>query len=221
MDWPSQHSILAIARPDGSRRGGEDRKAPTSTADAADFCDSGHLGVPTAKDFVNSREHACRPGLRRQPTNTTPWRRSRQTAGWDCSTKSRAGTVPRQLIIPLYAVYAASGFQHNSWNATSRTEHPSALCPSRPESKGSGNQYVWPAAGTGATKPPDASADPRERIASLTLPGTPFYGGHVIANLRADGSETDPSIALKTSISGISVAPLSPIWRASNISRAH
>lgn len=56
----------------------------------------------------------------------------------------------------LYAVYAASGFQHNSWNATSRTEHPSTLCPSRPESKGSGNQYVWPAAGTGATKPPDA-----------------------------------------------------------------
>ncbi|MDE3764955.1 AsmA family protein [Sinorhizobium meliloti] len=68
---------------------------------------------------------------------------------------------------------------------------------------------MWPATGTGATKPPDANpADPRERIASLTLPGTPFYGGHVIANFRADGSETEPSTALKTSISGISVAPL-------------
>lgn len=99
MDWPSPHSILAMARPDGSRRGGEDRKVPTSTTDAADFCDSGDLDVPTAKDFVNGREHACRAGLRRQPTTTTPWRRSRQTAGWDCSTKSRAGAVPRQLII--------------------------------------------------------------------------------------------------------------------------
>lgn len=35
----------------------------------------------------------------------------------------------------LYAVYAASGFQHNSWNAISRTEHPSALSPSRPNRK--------------------------------------------------------------------------------------
>ncbi|PST23870.1 AsmA family protein [Mesorhizobium plurifarium] len=45
-------------------------------------------------------------------------------------------------------------------------------------------------------------------VASLTLPESPFYGGHIVANLRADGSRSEPSIALKTSISGASAAPL-------------
>ncbi|WP_324280258.1 AsmA family protein (plasmid) [Sinorhizobium kummerowiae] len=45
-------------------------------------------------------------------------------------------------------------------------------------------------------------------VASLTLPESPFYGGHVVASLRADGSQPEPSIALKTSISGASAAPL-------------
>ncbi|AGA11139.1 AsmA family protein [Sinorhizobium meliloti] len=45
-------------------------------------------------------------------------------------------------------------------------------------------------------------------VASLTLPEAPFYGGHVVASLRADGSQSEPSIALKTSISGASAAPL-------------
>lgn len=47
-----------------------------------------------------------------------------------------------------------------------------------------------------------------EGVASLTLPETPFYGGHVVANLRADGSQSEPSIALKTSIAGAAAAPL-------------
>ncbi|CAC48955.1 putative protein, similar to protein involved in assembly of outer membrane proteins (plasmid) [Sinorhizobium meliloti 1021] len=45
-------------------------------------------------------------------------------------------------------------------------------------------------------------------VASLTLPEAPFYGGHVVASLRADSSQSEPSIALKTSISGASAAPL-------------
>lgn len=45
-------------------------------------------------------------------------------------------------------------------------------------------------------------------IASLTLPEAPFYGGHVVASLRADGSQPEPSIALQASISGASAAPL-------------
>lgn len=210
-----------MARPDGSRRGGEDRKAPTSTTDAADFFDSGHLDVPTVKDLVNGREHACRRELRRRPTTTIPWRRSRQTAGWKLSTKSRTGTAPRQLIIVRTQSKAASGFQLNSWNATSHTEHPSALSPSRPESK---------ASRSGACGPPliwrnkaarDHPADPRERIASLTLPEAPFNGGHVVANLRADGSETEPSISWRPPSPEPRPHPCSPIWRASNISRAH
>jgi AsmA protein len=47
-----------------------------------------------------------------------------------------------------------------------------------------------------------------EGVASLTLPETPFYGGHVVANLRADGSQSEPSIALKSSIAGAAAAPL-------------
>ncbi len=93
MDWPSPHSILAMARPDGSRRGGEDRKAPTSTTDAADFCDSGHLGVPTAKDFVNSREHACRPDFTGNPLV--------QHLGGDPSGKSYiGGSLQRLDMVP-------------------------------------------------------------------------------------------------------------------------
>ncbi|YCI04618.1 AsmA family protein [Ensifer sp. D2-11] len=45
-------------------------------------------------------------------------------------------------------------------------------------------------------------------VASLTLPESPFYGGHVVANLKADGSQPEPSIALQASISGASAAPL-------------
>ncbi|MGN7755339.1 AsmA family protein [Sinorhizobium sp. 22678] len=45
-------------------------------------------------------------------------------------------------------------------------------------------------------------------VASLTLPESPFYGGHVVASLKADGSQPEPSIALQASISGASAAPL-------------
>ncbi|RVG74416.1 AsmA family protein [Sinorhizobium meliloti] len=45
-------------------------------------------------------------------------------------------------------------------------------------------------------------------VASLTLPESPFYGGHVIASLKADGSQPEPSIDLQASISGASAAPL-------------
>ncbi len=47
-----------------------------------------------------------------------------------------------------------------------------------------------------------------EGVASLTLPETPFYGGHVVASLKADGSQPEPSIALQASISGASAASL-------------
>ncbi|WP_457812852.1 AsmA family protein (plasmid) [Sinorhizobium meliloti] len=45
-------------------------------------------------------------------------------------------------------------------------------------------------------------------VASLTLPESPFYGGHVVASLKADGSQPEPSIDLQASISGASAAPL-------------
>ncbi|THK34639.1 AsmA family protein [Ensifer sp. MPMI2T] len=45
-------------------------------------------------------------------------------------------------------------------------------------------------------------------VASLALPESPFYGGQVAASLRADGSQSEPSIALQASISGASAAPL-------------
>ncbi|MGH0253605.1 AsmA family protein [Sinorhizobium meliloti] len=45
-------------------------------------------------------------------------------------------------------------------------------------------------------------------VASLTLPESPFYGGHVAASLKADGSQPEPSIDLQASISGASAAPL-------------
>lgn len=45
-------------------------------------------------------------------------------------------------------------------------------------------------------------------VASLTLPESPFYGGHVVASLKADGTQPEPSIALQASISGASAAPL-------------
>lgn len=45
-------------------------------------------------------------------------------------------------------------------------------------------------------------------VASLTLPESPFYGGHIVASLKADGSRTEPTIALQASISGASAAPL-------------
>lgn len=47
-----------------------------------------------------------------------------------------------------------------------------------------------------------------EGVASLTLPESPFYGGHVVASLKADGSQPVPSIALQASISRASSAPL-------------
>jgi AsmA protein len=47
-----------------------------------------------------------------------------------------------------------------------------------------------------------------EGVASLTLPESPFYGGHIVASLKADGSRPEPSIALQASISGASAAPL-------------
>lgn len=85
---------------------------------------------------------------------------------------------------------------NTAWNATSHTEHPSALSPSGPNRKPceAGTCGLPPklAQHKAARRQP---ADPRERIASLTLPETPFYGGHVVANLGADGSETEPSIS--------------------------
>lgn len=45
-------------------------------------------------------------------------------------------------------------------------------------------------------------------VASLALPESPFYGGQVTASLKADGSQSEPSIALQASISGASAAPL-------------
>ncbi|WP_376743713.1 AsmA family protein [Ensifer canadensis] len=45
-------------------------------------------------------------------------------------------------------------------------------------------------------------------VASLSLPESPFYGGHITASLRADGSGSEPSIALNASITGASAAPL-------------
>nr|WP_234704982.1 AsmA family protein [Sinorhizobium meliloti] len=45
-------------------------------------------------------------------------------------------------------------------------------------------------------------------VASLTLPESPFYGGHIVASLKADGSRAEPSISLQASISGASAAPL-------------
>ncbi|MCZ4089252.1 AsmA family protein [Sinorhizobium psoraleae] len=45
-------------------------------------------------------------------------------------------------------------------------------------------------------------------VANLKLPESPFYGGHVAANLKADGSGGEPAIALQASISGASAAPL-------------
>ncbi|RVL97909.1 AsmA-like C-terminal region-containing protein, partial [Sinorhizobium meliloti] len=45
-------------------------------------------------------------------------------------------------------------------------------------------------------------------VASLTLPESPFYGGHVVASLKADGTQPEPSIALQATISGASAAPL-------------
>ncbi|WP_248446452.1 AsmA family protein [Sinorhizobium meliloti] len=45
-------------------------------------------------------------------------------------------------------------------------------------------------------------------VASLTLPESPFYGGHVVASLKADGTQPEPSIALQASIAGASAAPL-------------
>ncbi len=47
-----------------------------------------------------------------------------------------------------------------------------------------------------------------EGIANLDIPDSPFYGGQVAASLTADGSGTEPSIAVKASISGASAAPL-------------
>ncbi|OCP06532.1 MULTISPECIES: AsmA family protein [unclassified Ensifer] len=47
-----------------------------------------------------------------------------------------------------------------------------------------------------------------EGVASLDVPESPFYGGQVAASLRADASGSEPSIALKASISGASSAPL-------------
>ncbi len=47
-----------------------------------------------------------------------------------------------------------------------------------------------------------------EGIANLDIPESPFYGGQVAASLTADGSGTEPSIAVKASISGASAAPL-------------
>ncbi|MQX44091.1 AsmA family protein [Sinorhizobium meliloti] len=45
-------------------------------------------------------------------------------------------------------------------------------------------------------------------VASLTLPESPFYGGHVVASLKAEGTQPEPSIALQATISGASAAPL-------------
>ncbi|MDX0587358.1 AsmA family protein [Sinorhizobium medicae] len=47
-----------------------------------------------------------------------------------------------------------------------------------------------------------------EGVASLALPESPFYGGHVVASLKADGSQPEPSIAFQASISRASSAPL-------------
>lgn len=47
-----------------------------------------------------------------------------------------------------------------------------------------------------------------EGVASLDLPESPFYGGRMAANLRADGTGEEASIALKASIAGASAAPL-------------
>ncbi|MDX0604962.1 AsmA family protein [Sinorhizobium medicae] len=47
-----------------------------------------------------------------------------------------------------------------------------------------------------------------EGVASLTLPESPFYGGHVVASLKADGSQPEPSIAFQASLSRVSSAPL-------------
>ncbi len=47
-----------------------------------------------------------------------------------------------------------------------------------------------------------------EGVASLDLPESPFYGGRMAANLKADGTAEEASIALKASIAGASAAPL-------------
>ncbi|WP_429809692.1 AsmA family protein [Ensifer sp. B1-9] len=47
-----------------------------------------------------------------------------------------------------------------------------------------------------------------EGVASLDLPESPFYGGRMAANLKADGTGEGASIALKASIAGASAAPL-------------
>ncbi|WP_077963451.1 AsmA family protein [Ensifer adhaerens] len=47
-----------------------------------------------------------------------------------------------------------------------------------------------------------------EGVANLDIPESPFYGGQVAASLTADGSGTEPSIAVRASISGASAAPL-------------
>lgn len=45
-------------------------------------------------------------------------------------------------------------------------------------------------------------------VASLDIPESAFYDGKVAANLRADGSGSEPAIALKAAIAGASAAPL-------------
>ncbi|WVT76782.1 AsmA family protein (plasmid) [Sinorhizobium chiapasense] len=47
-----------------------------------------------------------------------------------------------------------------------------------------------------------------EGVASLDLPESPFYGGRMAANLKADGTGEEASITLKASIAGASAAPL-------------
>ncbi|WDZ79720.1 AsmA family protein (plasmid) [Ensifer adhaerens] len=47
-----------------------------------------------------------------------------------------------------------------------------------------------------------------EGVARLDLPESPFYGGRMAANLSADGTGEEASIALKASIAGASAAPL-------------
>ncbi|ARS68800.1 AsmA family protein [Sinorhizobium meliloti] len=56
--------------------------------------------------------------------------------------------------------------------------------------------------------PVAASLVVSDGVASLTLPESPFYGGNVVASLKADGSQPEPSIDLQASISGASAAPL-------------
>lgn len=158
-----------------------------------------------------------------QPTTTTPWRRSRQTAGWDCSTKSRAGTVPRQLIIPCtqsmprQVSNTTPGMPPAAPSTRARSVHhdpnrkarETSTCGLPPALAQQSRPTPSPCRSPRAHCEPDAAWDP-----VLWRPCHCESHGRRLRDRALDCLE-------ETSIFGTSVAPLSPIWRASNISRAH